>query len=94
MWKARRRIDVKSRPHPFVESILTPVTKGGRTGVAVTVWPRPDSDRKYGREEAFNMLAREQRLHHWSTHHLLVGVARCSSASGALRISLSEITPS
>jgi alcohol dehydrogenase (cytochrome c) len=50
---------------PLVESCmdLTPVEEGGRgslsTGVRWTLRPRPDSDGKYGRVEAVNMLTRE-----------------------------------
>lgn len=50
---------------PLVEACmdLTPVTDGGRgllsAGGRPTVRPRPDSDGKYGRVEAVNMLTRE-----------------------------------
>jgi alcohol dehydrogenase (cytochrome c) len=66
---------------PLVESCmdLTPVTDGGRgflsTGVNFTVRPRPDSDGKYGRVEAVNMLTREVL---WTERH------RAPVSSGAL----------
>ncbi len=50
---------------PLVEACmdLVPVTDGGRTllstGVRPAVRPRPDSDGKYGRVEAVNMVTRE-----------------------------------
>jgi alcohol dehydrogenase (cytochrome c) len=66
---------------PLVESCmdLTPVTDGSRgflsTGVNFTVRPRPDSDGKYGRVEAVNMLTREVV---WTERH------RAPVSSGAL----------
>ena len=58
---------------------LTPVTDGGRgllsTGVRLTVRPRPDSDGKYGRVEAVNMVTREVV---WTERH------RAPVSSGAL----------
>jgi len=58
---------------------LTPVTDGGRgflsTGVNFTVRPRPDSDGKYGRVEAVNMLTHEVV---WTERH------RAPVSSGAL----------
>jgi alcohol dehydrogenase (cytochrome c) len=66
---------------PLVESCmdLTPVTDGSRgflsTGVNFTVRPRPDSDGKYGRVEAVNMLTREVL---WTERH------RAPVSSGAL----------
>ena len=71
---------------PLVESCmdLTPVTDGGRgflsTGVNVTVRPRPESDGKYGRVEAVNMLTREVV---WTERH------RAPVSSGALDTSRS-----
>jgi alcohol dehydrogenase (cytochrome c) len=66
---------------PLVEACmdLTPVTGGGRgflsTGVNFKVRPRPDSDGKYGRVEAVNMLTREVL---WTERH------RAPVSSGAL----------
>ena len=58
---------------------LTPVEGGGRgslsTGVRWTLRPRPDSDGKYGRVEAINMLTREVV---WTERH------RAPESSGAL----------
>jgi len=73
--------DTKIMYIPLVESCmdLTPVTDGGRgflsTGVNFTVRPRPDSDGKYGRVEAVNMLTREVL---WTERH------RAPVSSGAL----------
>jgi len=57
--------DTKILYTPLVESCmdLIPVPAGGRanlsTGVRWTLRPRPDSDGKYGRMEAINLLTRE-----------------------------------
>ena len=73
--------DTKILYIPLVEACmdLTPVTGGGRgllsTGVRVNVRPRPDSDGKYGRVEAVNMLTREVM---WTERH------RAPVSSGAL----------
>jgi alcohol dehydrogenase (cytochrome c) len=73
--------DTKILYIPLVEACmdLTPVTDGGRgflsTGVNFTVRPRPDSDGKYGRVEAVNMLTREVL---WTERH------RAPVSSGAL----------
>ncbi len=73
--------DTKIMYIPLVESCmdLTPVTDGSRgflsTGVNFTVRPRPDSDGKYGRVEAVNMLTREVL---WTERH------RAPVSSGAL----------
>jgi alcohol dehydrogenase (cytochrome c) len=73
--------DTKIMYIPLVESCmdLTPVTDGGRgflsTGVNFTVRPRPDSDGKYGRVEAVNMLTHEVV---WTERH------RAPVSSGAL----------
>ena len=73
--------DTKIMYIPLVEACmdLTPVTDGGRTflstGVRPTVRPRPDSDGKYGRVEAVNMLTREVL---WTERH------RAPVSSGAL----------
>jgi PQQ-like domain len=68
---------------PLVEACmdLTPLTEGGggrallSTGVRPMVRPRPDSDGKYGRVEAINMLTREVV---WTERH------RAPVSSGAL----------
>ena len=66
---------------PLVEACmdLAPVTGSGRTllstGVGPRVRPRPDSDGKYGRVEAINMLTREVV---WTERH------RAPVSSGAL----------
>jgi len=73
--------DTKIMYIPLVESCmdLTPVTDGSRgflsTGVNFTVRPRPDSDGKYGRVEAVNMLTHEVV---WTERH------RAPVSSGAL----------
>jgi alcohol dehydrogenase (cytochrome c) len=64
--------DTKIMYIPLVESCmeLTPVAAGDRgslsTGVRWTIRPRPDSDGKYGRVEAVNMLTREVL---WTERH-------------------------
>jgi alcohol dehydrogenase (cytochrome c) len=66
---------------PLVEACmdLAPLTEGARgllsTGVRPMVRPRPDSDGKYGRVEAINMLTREVV---WTERH------RAPVSSGAL----------
>jgi alcohol dehydrogenase (cytochrome c) len=66
---------------PLVESCmdLNPVPDGGRgslsTGVRWSLRPRPDSDGKYGRVQAINMLTREVV---WTSRH------RAPESSGAL----------
>jgi alcohol dehydrogenase (cytochrome c) len=66
---------------PLVEACmdLAPLTEGGRgllsTGVRPMVRPRPDSDGKYGRVEAVNMMTREVV---WTERH------RAPVSSGAL----------
>jgi len=66
---------------PLVEACMdmAPVASGGRgllsTGIRPTVRPRPDSDGKYGRVEAVNMLTREVV---WTERH------RAPVSSGAL----------
>jgi len=73
--------DTKILYVPLVEACtdLIPVTEGGRgllsTGVRPTVRPRPDSDGKYGRVEAINMVTREVV---WTERH------RAPVSSGAL----------
>ena len=74
--------DTKILYVPLVEACmdLTPVTDGGRPGLLSaggrpTVRPRPDSDGKYGRVEAINMLTREVV---WTTRN------RAPVSSGAL----------
>jgi alcohol dehydrogenase (cytochrome c) len=76
--------DTKIMYIPLVESCmdLTPVEAGGRgslsTGVRWTLRPRPDSDGKYGRVEAVNMLTREVV---WTERH------RAPVSSGTLATS-------
>jgi len=76
--------DTKIMYIPLVESCmeLTPVEAGGRgslsTGVRWTLRPRPDSDGKYGRVEAVNMLTREVL---WTERH------RAPVSSGTLATS-------
>ena len=66
---------------PLIEACmdLTPVTDGGRgllsAGGRPSVRPRPDSDGKYGRVEAINMVTREVA---WTERH------RAPVSSGAL----------
>jgi alcohol dehydrogenase (cytochrome c) len=73
--------DTKILYIPLVEACmdLVPVTEGGRsllsTGVGPAVRPRPDSDGKYGRVEAVNMLTHEVV---WTERH------RAPVSSGAL----------
>jgi alcohol dehydrogenase (cytochrome c) len=73
--------DTKILYIPLVEACtdLMPLTDGGRgllsTGVRPTVRPRPDSDGKYGRVEAVNMVTREVV---WTERH------RAPVSSGAL----------
>lgn len=73
--------DTKILYVPLVESCmdLTPVRDGGRgslsTGVRWSLRPRPDSDGKYGRVEAIDMLTREVV---WTSRH------RAPESSGAL----------
>jgi len=74
--------DTKIMYVPLVEACmdLTPVTDGGRGGLLSaggrpTVRPRPDSDGKYGRVEAINMVTREVV---WTERH------RAPVSSGAL----------
>ena len=73
--------DTKILYVPLVEACmdLTPVTDGGRgllsAGGRPTVRPRPDSDGKYGRVEAINMVTREVV---WTERH------RAPVSSGAL----------
>jgi alcohol dehydrogenase (cytochrome c) len=73
--------DTKILYVPLVESCmdLNPVRDGGRgslsTGVRWSLRPRPDSDGKYGRVEAINMVTREVV---WTSRH------RAPESSGAL----------
>jgi alcohol dehydrogenase (cytochrome c) len=74
--------DTKIMYVPLVEACmdLTPVTDGGRAGLLSaggrpSVRPRPDSDGKYGRVEAINMVTREVV---WTERH------RAPVSSGAL----------
>jgi alcohol dehydrogenase (cytochrome c) len=73
--------DTKIMYVPLIEACmdLTPVTDGGRgllsAGGRPTVRPRPDSDGKYGRVEAINMVTREVV---WTERH------RAPVSSGAL----------
>jgi len=74
--------DTKIMYVPLVEACmdLTPVTDGGRAGLLSaggrpTLRPRPDSDGKYGRVEAINMVTREVV---WTERH------RAPVSSGAL----------
>jgi alcohol dehydrogenase (cytochrome c) len=73
--------DTKILYVPLIEACmdLTPVTDGGRgllsAGGRPTVRPRPDSDGKYGRVEAINMVTREVV---WTERH------RAPVSSGAL----------
>jgi len=73
--------DTKILYVPLVESCmdLNPVSEGGRgslsTGVRWTLRPRPDSDGKYGRVEAINVVTREVV---WTSRH------RAPESSGAL----------
>jgi len=74
--------DTKIMYVPLIEACmdLTPVTDGGRAGLLSaggrpTLRPRPDSDGKYGRVEAINMVTREVV---WTERH------RAPVSSGAL----------
>jgi alcohol dehydrogenase (cytochrome c) len=73
--------DTKILYVPLIEACmdLTPVTGGGRgllsAGGAPALRPRPDSDGKYGRVEAINMVTREVL---WTERH------RAPVSSGAL----------
>src|SRR5580658_3817044 len=73
--------DTKILYVPLIEACmdLTPVTDGGRgllsAGGRPTLRPRPDSDGKYGRVEAINMVTREVV---WTERH------RAPVSSGAL----------
>ena len=74
--------DTKMMYVPLIEACmdLTPVTDGGRAGLLSaggrpTLRPRPDSDGKYGRVEAINMVTREVV---WTERH------RAPVSSGAL----------
>jgi alcohol dehydrogenase (cytochrome c) len=73
--------DTKIMYVPLIEACmdLTPVTGGGRgllsAGGQPSVRPRPDSDGKYGRVEAINMVTREVV---WTERH------RAPVSSGAL----------
>src|SRR5579862_807855 len=74
--------DTKILYVPLIEACmdLTPVTDGGRGGLLSaggrpSVRPRPDSDGKYGRVEAINMVTREVL---WTERH------RAPVSSGAL----------
>jgi alcohol dehydrogenase (cytochrome c) len=74
--------DTKILYVPLIEACmdLTPVTDGGRAGLLSaggrpSVRPRPDSDGKYGRVEAINMMTREVL---WTERH------RAPVSSGAL----------
>ncbi len=74
--------DTKILYVPLIEACmdLTPVTDGGRAGLLSaggrpTLRPRPDSDGKYGRVEAINMVTREVL---WTERH------RAPVSSGAL----------
>ena len=75
--------DTKILYVPLVESCmdLNPVRDGGRgslsTGVRWSLRPRPDSDGKYGRVQAINMLTREVV---WTSRH------RAPESSGALDV--------
>ncbi len=75
--------DTKILYVPLVESCmdLNPVPDGGRgslsTGVRWSLRPRPDSDGKYGRVQAINMLTREVV---WTSRH------RAPESSGALDV--------
>jgi alcohol dehydrogenase (cytochrome c) len=73
--------DTKIMYVPLIEACmdLTPITDGGRgllsAGGRPTLRPRPDSDGKYGRVEAINMVTREVV---WTERH------RAPVSSGAL----------
>ena len=75
--------DTKILYVPLVESCmdLNPVRDGGRgslsAGVRWSLRPRPDSDGKYGRVQAINMLTREVV---WTSRH------RAPESSGALDV--------